>query len=108
MAECRFFGECRLAGGLSPRICHGNGTITTISAVGYVNGRCGRFTPVPDGKALLALADELDKKAERITMAAQNAQFTGSGPTMEEAKHDANQWRSISHRIRKACGEAKA
>lgn len=60
MAECRFYGECRLAGGLSPRQCDGKGMITTLSAVGYVNDRCTRFSPMPNRDKLLALADEMD------------------------------------------------
>ena len=55
MAECRFYGECRLAGGLAPRQCDGKGMITTLSAVGYVNDRCTRFSPMPDTDALLKL-----------------------------------------------------
>ena len=57
-----------------------------------------------DVDALLALADELDKDADGIIGAARNAQFTGSGPRMEEAKHDAYEWRQIARRIRKALG----
>lgn len=107
MAECRFYGECRLVGGLAPRMCDGKGMITTLSAVGNVYGRCGRFSPMPDRGALLELSDGLEADADRIIMAAKNAQF-GGGPRMSEAKHDASEWRSIARRIREACGKAKA
>ena len=60
-----------------------------------------------DRDALLALADGLEADADRIVKAARNAQF-GCGPRMEEAKHDACEWRSIAHRIREACGEVVA
>ena len=54
--------------------------------------------------ALLSLADELDENAELIIRAARNARLTGRGPTMEEAKHDAGEWRYIARRIREALG----
>ena len=54
--------------------------------------------------ALLKLADELDENAELIIRAARNARFTGRRPTMEEAKHDAGEWRYIARRIREALG----
>jgi hypothetical protein len=56
--------------------------------------------------ALLELADGLEKDADNIISAARNAQFTGSGPRMEEAKHDAYDWRQIAARIREALGVA--
>ena len=55
-----------------------------------------------DREALLALADELDKDADNIISAARNARFTGGGPRMGEAKHDACEWRCIARRIREA------
>lgn len=57
-----------------------------------------------DRDALLALAGKLDKDAVNIISAARNAQFTGGGPRMEEAKHDAYEWRQIARSIRKALG----
>lgn len=57
-----------------------------------------------DCDALLALADELDKDADNIISAARNARFTGGGPRMGEAKHDACEWRCIARRIREALG----
>lgn len=89
MPECRFYGECRLAGGLSPRMCDGKGMITTLSAVGYVYNKCGRFSPMPDKDALLALADEMES-APRYSCYSDDDLF-------DMAQH-----------IRKACGEAKA
>lgn len=94
MAECRFHGECRLAGGLSPRMCDGKGMITTLSAVGYVNGKCGRFSPMPDKDALLALADKMGEYARLRN------------------RHDMDVDTMVVSawilRIREACGEAKA
>ena len=84
MAECRFHGECRLAGGLSPRMCDGKGMITTLSAVGYVYNKCGRFSPMPDKDALLALADEMDAEKNFVLVG------------------------GYARRIREAFGEAKA
>lgn len=60
--------------------------------------------PICDRDALLALADELDKDADNIISAARNARFTGGGPRMGEAKHDACEWRCIARRIREALG----
>lgn len=96
MAECRFFGECRLAGGLSPRICHGNGTITTLSACGYVNGKCGRFSPMPDRDALLGLAEEMQGYADAAA-SADGYPYVNAGEL----------W-AYADKIREACGKAKA
>lgn len=98
MAECRFYGECRLAGGLSPRMCDGKGMITTLSAVGYVYNRCGRFSPMPDTDALCALADEM---VEMFRIGAS----TGEGIDRSWCRelHD-----KYARLIREACGEAKA
>lgn len=57
-----------------------------------------------DREALLALAEGLDCKADDIIRAAKHAQFSGLGPRMEEAKHDAREWRCIARRIREALG----
>lgn len=62
------------------------------------------FVPQVDRDALLALASGLEASADRILKAAKSAQF-GGGPRMGEAKHDADEWRSIASRIREACGE---
>ena len=94
MAECRLHGECRLAGGLSPRMCDGKGMITTLSAVGYVYNKCGRFSPMPDKGALLGLADKMDRHAslrKRLGMDVETMVV-----------------RAWVSRIREACGEAKA
>lgn len=64
-------------------------------------------TPKCDRDALLALSDELEENAELIIRAARNARFTGCWVTMEEAKHDAGEWRYIARRIRKALGAKK-
>ena len=55
-----------------------------------------------DVDALLELADGLEKDADNIISAARNVRFTGGGPRMGEAKHDAYEWRSIARRIREA------
>ena len=66
---------------------------------------CEDFSPLScDRAALLALADELDANAELIIRVARHAQFTGFVPTMEEAKHDAGEWRYTARRIREALG----
>lgn len=66
---------------------------------------CEDFSPLScDRDALLALADELDANAELIIRSARNARLTGRRPTMEEAKHDAYEWRHIARRIREALG----
>lgn len=98
MAECRYHGECRIAGGLSPRKCDGKGMITTLSAVGYVYNKCGRFSPMPDKDALRALADEM---VEMFRIGA----FTGEGIDRSWCRelHD-----KYARRIREAFGEAKA
>lgn len=59
-----------------------------------------------DRDSLLALADGLEADADSIIKAAKNARF-GGGPTMDEAKHDAYEWRSIARQIREACGEVE-
>ena len=60
--------------------------------------------PSCDREALLALADDLEKKADKIVQAAQDSRFTGLGPRMCKAKHEACKWRGIARRIREACG----
>ena len=97
LRPCRFYGECRLAGGLSPRICHGDGTITTLSAVGYVNGRCGRFAPMPDTDALMKLAKDVEDQLSRATADERNCLTV-----------TAEAFADIAQRIRRACGEPKA
>ena len=59
--------------------------------------------PSCDRDALLALASGLEADADRILKAAKSAQF-GGGPRMGEAKHDADEWRSIARSIREALG----
>ena len=64
-----------------------------------------RTTRPVDREALLALAGDLEKKADKIIQAAQDSRFTGLGPRMCENKHEACKWRGIARRIREACGE---
>ena len=71
-----------------------------------VNRAIAEYTGI-DRDALLELADGLDKDADNIISAARNAQFTGGGPRMGAAKHDAYEWRCIARRIREACGEGE-
>lgn len=59
-----------------------------------------------DRDALLVLADSLDMDADRIVKAAKDARLRGC-PRMEEAKHDAYEWRSIARCIRNALGVDK-
>ena len=61
-----------------------------------------------DRDALLELAEGLDCKADDIIRAAKHAQFSGFGPSMGEAKHDAYEWRFIARRIREALGEGES
>lgn len=64
--------------------------------------------PSCDRDALLALADGLDKDADNIISAARDARFTGCGPRIGEAEHDAYEWRCIANRIRESLGVADA
>ena len=61
-----------------------------------------------DREALLAVAEGLEFRADELIRAAQHARFSGLGPTMDRAKHDASELRGIARRIREACGEAVA
>lgn len=63
-----------------------------------------RLTGGCDRSALLTLASGLEKDADNIIRAARNAQPTGCGPRMEEAKHDAYEWHQIACCIREALG----
>lgn len=94
MAECRFHGECRLCGGLTPRECDGKGMVTTLSAVGYVYDRCSRFEPMPDSDELMKIADEM---VEMFRIGA----FTGEGIDRAWCRelHD-----KYARRIREALG----
>lgn len=65
----------------------------------------GDARPPIDRDALLELADELDEKASRILGVSRSARFSGYGPSMSEAKHDAYEWRCMAARIREALGE---
>lgn len=96
MAECRFYGECRLCGGLSPRECDGKGMITTLSAVGYVYNKCGSFSPMPDRDALLGLAEEMQGHADAAA-SADGYPYVNAGDL----------W-AYADKIREACGEARA
>lgn len=60
--------------------------------------------PAIDRDALIELAEGLECKADDIIRAAKHAQFSGFGPSMGEAEHDAYEWRCIAHRIREALG----
>lgn len=59
---------------------------------------------VIDRDRLLTLAEGLDNKADDIIRAAQHAKLSKVGPTMDEAKHEACEWRGIARRIREALG----
>lgn len=59
-----------------------------------------------DRAKLLALAEELEKRAGSIVKAAREAQFSKRGPRMGEAEYESHEWRSIARSIREACGEA--
>lgn len=96
MAECRYFPECQR--------CNETGDSWIPCSGGADGTRCDAYEPMPDVDALLALADGLDKDADDIISAARNARFTGSGPRMEEAKHDAYDWRQIASLVREALG----
>lgn len=97
MAKCRYFPECQRSNEVGD---------LWIPCMGGEDGtRCERYEPMPDVEKLVALADELDENAELIICAARNARFTGCGPTMQEAKHDAGEWRHIALRIRDALAE---
>ena len=60
--------------------------------------------PAIDRDALIEMAEGLECKADDIIRAAKHAQFSGFGPSMGEAEHDAYEWRCIAHRIREALG----
>ena len=77
---------------------------TREADISPVPGHNADLSKMVDRDALLALAGKLDKDAVNIISAARNAQFTGGGPTMEEAKHDAYEWRQIARSIREALG----
>ena len=64
--------------------------------------------PAIDRDALIELAEGLECKADDIIRAAKHAQFSGFGPSMGEAEHDAYEWRCIAHRIREALGEGES
>lgn len=97
MADCRFHGECRLVGGLTPRKCDGKGMVTSLSAVGYVYGKCGRFAPMPDTDALMKLAKDVEAQLSRATADERNCLIV-----------TAEAFADIAQRIRRACGEPKA
>ena len=64
--------------------------------------------PSCDREALLALAEGLEFRADKLIRAAQRARFSGLGPTMDRAKHDASEMRGIARRIREALGVGDA
>lgn len=80
-------------------MCDGTGVITTLSAVGYVYNRCGRFSPMPDVQELMALADEIER------VAAPDMSINGD---TTPAWYAAARLKNVASRIRKALGEAKA
>ena len=96
MVECRFFPECAR--------CNEVGDSWFLCEGGADGTRCADYAPMPDVEGLAELADELDENAEIIIRVAKNTRFTGCGLTMEEAKHDAYEWRQIARRIREALG----
>lgn len=56
MAECRYFPECQR--------CNEVGDSLLPCAGGADGIRCTGYEPMPDVKALLALADEMEQKAD--------------------------------------------
>lgn len=78
-----------------------------LSATEFARHLADLIEPSCDRDALLALAGDLEKKADKIIQAAQDSRFTGLGPRMCEAKHEACKWRGIASRIREACGEVE-
>ena len=58
MAECRYFPECQR--------CNEVGDSWLPCAGGADGTRCKGYEPMPDVKALLALADELDSSASML------------------------------------------
>ena len=106
MLECRYYGNCYFMECDVPDKCDGYGNCESYRHSHKIKTMCQFYKPMPDVDAILELADGLEKDADNIISAARNAKFTGSGPRMEEAKHDAYDWRQIAARIREACGEA--
>ena len=92
MAECEYIEACRMAYG-------GEGCKPACD----LGLPCYLYEPKVDRGALMALADELDENAELIIRVARHTWLTGV-PTMEEAEHDACEWRWIARRIREALG----
>ena len=96
MPSCRYFPECQRCNEVGDSL---------IPCTGGTDGiQCDAYEPMPDVSAMLALAAGLEADADRVIKAAKNARF-GGGPRIEEAKHEASEWRSIARRIREACGE---
>ena len=83
MAECRFFPECQR--------CNEVGDSWLPCAGGADGTRCKGYEPMPDVKALLALADEMDDLVEA---------WGGKYPT--------NRVAAYARSIREACGEVVA
>lgn len=82
MAECRYKGQCRIEYDTDFDVCY--------PCVGDGNEACVSYEPMPDVKALLALADEME--------------FDGAGALDDE------DWCKpllveYARRIREACGE---
>ena len=82
MAECRFFPECQR--------CNEVGDSWLPCAGGAGGTRCKGYEPMPDVKALMALADEMDDLVEA---------WGGKYPT--------NRVAAYARSIREACGEVE-
>ena len=83
MAKCRFFPECQR--------CNEVGDSWLPCAGGSDGTRCKGYEPMPDVKALLALADDVDGAAD---------DSGGFEPL-------AGMFRDIARSIREACGEGE-
>lgn len=80
------------------------GVDTETAGLDMLESLADLIEPSCDRDALLALADGLEYRANELIKAAQHARFSGLGPTMERAKHDAYELRIIARRIREALG----
>lgn len=74
------------------------------SGVDLLDHLADLIEPNCDREALLALAEGLEFRADELIRAAQHARFSGLGPTMDQAKHDASELRGIARCIREALG----
>ena len=91
MSECRFFDMCE--------------TAWDIGCDGSEDTACSLFEPMPDTKALLALADEMDSFSAPLCM---DCSISNYCERNDGAFSCADSWvREYAHRIREACGVKK-